>query len=205
MAQPPADSEAARPHELALVFTGHMIDLPGRPVARFPAKLEPLVTDVLTRYIGGLSQAMHGAVIGIASGARGGDIIFLETCRDLGLDTYMVLPKDPDAFLLESVTGLPAGDWEDRFDSLWMAHGEGEREVIAPDGTGDAFARCNRRMLEVGGRLARRVVLLALADGRPGDGPGGTADFAAEVAAAGGTVERIDLERLLRALEEAGG
>ncbi|MEZ5775513.1 MAG: hypothetical protein R3D33_12640 [Hyphomicrobiaceae bacterium] len=194
-------------YRLAIVFTGHMIDLPGRDRPRFPARIEALAEDVIKRVVGARSAACDGDVVGIASGARGGDILFLEICRDLALDTRMVLPEPVEDFIAHSVDGVPSGEWVARFQDLWNAHGAGEREVIGADRSRPAvniYDACNRRSLELAGELAKEVRLLAYWNGEGGDGAGGTQSFVDLVEAAGGEVDRIDAGELLRRAAEAG-
>lgn len=69
-----------------------MIDAPGREIPRFPPELECEAAKSISRRIGYARQAAGGSVVGIASGARGGDILFLEACRKEGLSLRMVLP-----------------------------------------------------------------------------------------------------------------
>ena len=59
---------------LALLFTGHMVDLPGRKIPRFPPEIADAVKQELARHIS--NQVEGGAkkdLKGFASLARGGD------------------------------------------------------------------------------------------------------------------------------------
>jgi hypothetical protein len=69
--------------------------------------------------------------------------------------------------------------------------------VLNLPATSDAFAICNTRLLE----LARRegpVHLIALWDGKGGDGPGGTADMVSQAAGSGDHPHIIAPQDLLR-------
>ena len=56
-------------------------------------------------------------MIGISSGANGGDLLFREVCEELKVEHRLYLPLPPDRFRNQSVS--PAGRyWEDRFDSM---------------------------------------------------------------------------------------
>jgi hypothetical protein len=197
-------SPGAPSYRLGLIFTGHMTDLPDRTVPRFPPKLESVAADVIRLRVGALSEASGGSLVGIAQGARGGDILFLETCHDLGLDTRMVLPEQPPAFVEHSVAGAASGDWEDRFEALWRSHAESERTVLTPRKGDSIYESTNRGMLELARSLAPQVRLLAYWDGKNGDGPGGTASFVHLVEKAGGAFDHIDAAELLRRFEDAG-
>ncbi len=190
--------------DLAVIFTGHMIDLPGRDRPRFPPVMESVVADVIKMTIGELSERTEGSLVGIASGARGSDILFLEIVQDLGLETRMVLPLPPEQFIPASVAGVASGDWEDRFQALWNRHGDDEREVIAI-GTGrERYVACNSRMVALGRSLAKSTVLLAYWDGASGDGTGGTQSFVDMMRTAGGEVLHLDAAELYRNFLSAG-
>lgn len=192
------------PYRLAVLFTGHMIDLPGRPAPRFPANLESVAADVIRLRISALSEASGGSLVGIAQGARGGDIVFLENCHDLGLDTRMLLPEPPEVFAEHSVAGVPGSDWVDRFEALWRSHAESERGVLAPAEGANIYEATNSAQLDLAKSLSAMVRLLAFWDGKGGDGPGGTESFVRLVAQAGGAFDHIDAAELLQRFEEAG-
>lgn len=201
---PTTKSSAAPPYRLAVLFTGHMIDLPGRPAPRFPANMESVASDVIRLRISALSEASGGSLVGIAQGARGGDILFLENCHDLGLDTRMLLPEPPEAFVEHSVAGVPGSDWADRFEAVWRSHAESERAVLPPAGNGNIYEAANKAQLELARSLGQAVRLIAFWDGKGGDGPGGTESFVKMVEKAGGDFDHIDAAELLQRYKEAG-
>jgi hypothetical protein len=192
------------PYRLALIFTGHMVDLPSRATPRFPSKLESVAADVIRLRVGALSEAYGGSLVGIASGARGGDILFLETCHDLGLDTRMLLPEAPEDFIEHSVAGVPSSDWVDRFEALWRAHPDSERSMVASSKDANIYETVNRSQYELARSLGAEVRLLAFWDGTGGDGPGGTESFVRLVEKSGGAFDHIDAAELLRRFEDAG-
>ena len=162
---------------LSLVFTGHMIDLPGRSPPRFPPEIveaaEIEIGRRIARHTEGRSKT---SVKGFASLARGGDILFHEVCRNFGFDTVIVLPFCVDLFLKTSVEGAEGGDWPKRFQKLWDETPPARRHNLGLPQSDDAYAICNERALEVA-RQEGVVQLIALWDGGGGDGPGGTADL----------------------------
>ena len=164
---------------LALVFTGHMIDLPGRSRPRFPPELADAagaeIERRILRHTIGMNQA---SVKGFASLARGGDILFHEICRKLGFTTEIMLPFAPDRFLKTSVEGAEGGCWPQRFQKLWRDTPPSRRHVLGLPQASDAYAICNGRVLERACQYGA-VQLIALWDGGGGDGPGGTADLVA--------------------------
>ena len=164
---------------IALVFTGHMTDLPDRKDPRFPPALESAARTA----IGAELDRLKAIAGGFASGARGGDILFHEECRRRGIATTIVLPFAPDEFAKASIEGAD-GDWLRRFRRLWDETPVERRLVLNLPVNDDAFAICNTRLLE----LARRqgsIHLIALWDGKGGDGPGGTGDMVNQAAGSG--------------------
>lgn len=163
---------------LSLVFTGHMVDLPGRSRPRFPAELVDAARIEIQRRVARHTQGhSKNSVKGFASLARGGDILFHEICRNFGFDTVIVLPFSPDLFLTTSVEGAEGGHWPQRFQKLWDETPRDRRYNLGLPQSDDAYAICNERVLELA-RQEGAVQLIALWDGSGGDGPGGTADLA---------------------------
>ncbi|WP_048709312.1 hypothetical protein [Microvirga massiliensis] len=170
---------------ISLLFTGHMIDKPDRPEPRFPASLEEAARVRITRAIIPYAPAKAGSgepALGFASCARGGDILFHEQGRAHGIDTVIVLPFPPEVFVTTSVEGVPGSDWASRFWDLWNTTPEPQREVMDLPVSDDAYGACNARLLKQA-RQHGNVHLIALWDGKAGDGPGGTADLVARVSA----------------------
>jgi hypothetical protein len=179
---------------IALAFTGHMTDLPDRETPRFPPSLEGAARTAIGAELD--RQQVRGIAGGFASGARGGDLLFHEECRKRGIATTIVLPFAPDEFAKASIEGAD-GDWLRRFRRLWDETPAQRRLVLNLPATDDAFAICNTRLLE----LARRegpIHLIALWDGKGGDGPGGTADMVSQAAGSGDHPHIIAPQDLLR-------
>ncbi|UVK55366.1 hypothetical protein DBIPINDM_001874 [Mesorhizobium sp. AR02] len=173
---------------VALLFTGHMIDLPGRSQARFPPDRETAAAIWIGKKVEAASQGK--APMGFCSGARGGDILFLEACLRQHIETYIVLPFEPEVFVGTSVTGAATGDWEKRFWHIWSATPEHRREILRLEISGAAYEACNARLLELA-RHYGTVHLIALWDGKYGGGPGGAAHLVKETRGLGGIVETV--------------
>ncbi len=173
---------------VSILFTGHMIDQPGRPKARFPSELEAAAGARIATAIAPYATIDKGSVMGFASCARGGDVLFHEQCRAVKIPTTIVLPYCPELFVQTSVAGLPGSDWEQRFWQLWTTTSEARRETMNLPRSDEAYRACNvhllRRAQEHG-----KVHLIALWDGQRGDGPGGTADLVDRV----GIASRLDI------------
>lgn len=98
----------------SILFSGHMIDGPDRSAnPRFPAANEGKVKEEIRAYLKGFSQPVKG----IASGACGGDILFLESCLESGIPAEMYLPYGPAVFKKSSVS-FAGKSWDARFDQL---------------------------------------------------------------------------------------
>jgi hypothetical protein len=111
--------------------------------------------------------------------------------------TTIVLPFAPDEFVKASVERAEGGDWLRRFRRLWDETPVERRLLLNLPVTDDAFAVCNTRLLE----LARRqgpVHLIALWDGKGGDGPSGTADMVKQAAGGGDQPHIIAPQDLMR-------
>jgi class 3 adenylate cyclase len=96
-----------------LVFTGHMIDAPGRDEPRFPLHM---VDEVRGRIRSKIGKLRPSAAYG--SAACGADILCLEVVRELGGELHIVLPFPADQFRSTSVELRRQGDWGQRFQRL---------------------------------------------------------------------------------------
>lgn len=182
--------------KLALIFTGHMVDAPDRSEPRFPPHLEEAAADAIYQYIKGRQKKTVGDLIGISSGACGGDILFIEACKKSGIEHYLFLPFSHGEFLKSSVNISPQGNWEQRFLNIWNELQKTHKEVIEPDSTLNIYDACNVRMLAFGQELGHQVDLLALWDGVAPEKPGGTADFVRRVKEQSGQVHQIAPDQL---------
>jgi len=106
---PAAILEALRPPAVG-VFTGHMIDAPGRAAPRFPASREAEIRAAIERDIDALDLK-----IGYSSAACGGDLLFIEAMLERGGEVNIVLPFAKADFLATSVAFAGAG-WVARFE-----------------------------------------------------------------------------------------
>ena len=164
-----------------LIFTGHMIDQADRQQARFPAWAEGRAREAIKAAIAIIEWVHPGKTVGLAGGASGGDLLFHECCEELGIPTRLLLALAPPLFVESSVA--PAGKgWIDRFRERLEKAGNALQVMQSGDGvlegvTDNMWQRANLWMIEEAGRLAPERALLALWDGKAGDGPGGTEHF----------------------------
>ena len=175
-----ADQADALPQKV-LLFSGHMIDAPGRKEPRFPPDKEPIAAEAIAKALAGLDAGPGD--VAICSGACGGDLLFAEACLALGLRLELYIPFDEATFLAKSVD-FAGSRWRDRFfevKSKAVLH-------VMPDELGplpadaDPYERTNLWMLKSAARFGdEKVFFLCLWDGRGGDGPGGTQHLMQEV------------------------
>jgi hypothetical protein len=164
-----------------LLFSGHMIDAPGRKQPRFPPDKEKVarqaIVDTLARIGAGPGD------LSICGGACGGDLIFAEACLARGTRLEFYIPFDQPTFLANSVDFANA-NWHDRF----TAAKSRATMHIMPDELGplrsgeDPYERNNSWMLEQAARFGpEKIAFICLWDGQGGDGPGGTRHLMEEV------------------------
>ncbi|MDQ2695929.1 MAG: hypothetical protein M3Z21_11240, partial [Pseudomonadota bacterium] len=205
--QPGEEKQALR----VLLFTGHMIDKPGRGQPRFPAAQEDAARQAIRDALEKQLKAYAGAgFLAIAGGACGGDILFQEICAELGIPgrLYLALPRDQ---YIASSVGFAGPGWVERFDRLYQRL---PRRVLADSGTLPRWLRARPgyslwernnlwtlyNALAFGGQ---RVTLIALWDGKAGDGPGGTRHMVEAAEARGAQVVMLDTNRLFGGLAAA--
>jgi hypothetical protein len=175
--------ERAEPGRVVL-FSGHMIDNPAtrgkdKPkAARFPATK---VDAAAARIRGALDEIGAGTGdLGLCGGASGGDLLFAEACLERGMRLEVRLARRENEFLDESVTFAdPDRRWERSFNAV--TRDPATIVLVVPDELGPApegvsvHDRCNRLMLYSALSYGlQRVSFVALWNGEPGDGPGGT-------------------------------
>jgi hypothetical protein len=174
-----------------VVFSGHMIDKPGRSEERFPPSKENAVRERIAKQLD--VWTIGAGDLAICGGARGGDILFAELCADRGAEVGLFLPLPENQFLEESVR-LPDSDWEQRFFALRdrdrvKVFMQSDRLKSPPKGA-SVFSRNNLWMINtarVEANDPRNLYALLVWDEKPtGDGPGGTSDFVLRVKQLGG-------------------
>ncbi len=177
-----------------LLFTGHMIDSKSRAAPRFPASIENKVKAELRECLLQEKALFKNNMKGIASGACGGDILFHELCREIDIPTEMYLALPVDEFKKKSVS-FAGEDWEKRYDQL---------NKILPvlilavsndnNNTQNVWERTNLWMLDTalenGGE---NMSLIALWDGKAGDGNGGTEHMVSIAKEQGARIRILDI------------
>jgi hypothetical protein len=158
------------------ICVGHLVDRPGRPAPRFPAANAERVSRALDRWI-----AERGVGFGFVSGAAGADLLFDEAVRARGGESHLLLPYDAGRFLEESVA-YAGPEWVARFRTAVEAARRARRLSVAShtrfrDGVGHGYVGAYLEGLGIlkAEFLGVGIERVAVWDGRPGDGPGGTA------------------------------
>jgi hypothetical protein len=180
----------------AILFSGHMIDAPGRSRPRFPPALEPAVDAAIQQAIDRL-RPRRGDVA-VCSAACGGDILFAEAMLARGAPVRIYLPFDEPTFLETSVN-FADDRWPQRYRHV-VAQGQlfVAPEVLGPLPNGvDPFERANLWMLDEARRIGGTAVsFICVWNGEGGDGPGGTKHMIGAVREIGGDVDWIDIRKL---------
>ena len=174
-----------------IAFTGHRIDAPDRASPRFPDARAPEVKERIRQAV-----AQMQAGFGYSAAASGADILFLEVMQEAGLETYVHLPLPEEDFVAQSVEDPVATGWLARYRAVTANATEFtcEKQVNPL-----AFTYGNLLLFGAGCQHARElgseIRLLAVWDGRPGDGAGGAADYIQMAREMGRPVEIIDVSR----------
>ena len=174
------DPPPARPRYV-VIFAGHRIDADDRPEPRFPASQAEAARAAISQALRKIPAKYE--VLGLASGASGGDILFHEECFALGYRSEVCLPFRADLYAGHEFGTLD--DWRTRFHAL-RERGpvrELSDQAALPrwlyGSSVNAWERGNRWVLKMAqASNASKVSLLALWDGkRAGGDRGGTADM----------------------------
>jgi hypothetical protein len=185
-----------QPPQKVVLFSGHMIDAPGRGKPRFPPDKEPIAVQAIAGALADIDVGPRDLCI--CGGACGGDLLFAEAAlaRDARLELY--IPFEEPTFLEKSVD-FADSDWRLRF---FAAKARGvlhvaPRELGPPQEGEDPYERNNRWMLGAAVRFgADKVDFVSLWNGEGGDGPGGTRHMMEEIRNKGGRTIWLDTRRL---------
>ena len=172
-----------------------MIDAIDRKTPRFPANKENAAKQAIRSSLEKEKQRYQSQITGIAGGASGGDILFHELCAEMAISSvvYLALPNEEYKKTSVSVAGK---EWENRFDHLTANHAVHIlQESSSADNT--IWERTNLWMLEEaleGG--GNNLTLIALWDGKKGDGNGGTEHMVQVAKKSGANTVVIDITGL---------
>jgi len=181
-----------------VMFVGHMIDQPGRRPPRFAPQLEGAVQAAIRDRL-----KMLDAGFGYSSAACGSDVLFLEAMVELGGEAHVVLPYEKTLFLQDSVDIIAGANWGKRAERVL----DQATEIVTVSGqkltVGSVSYDYSNQVLHGlaamhAGQLDTELVGLAVWNGEPGDGLGGTASTVDRWKALGCGIELINLNEMLR-------
>ena len=210
MNQAAPDKPAALPVRVIL-FTGHMLDAPGRDKdkARFPNTPEAVAAarKMIEKVIKEEMNEDGGVSFGIAGGACGSDILFHEVCNALNIPTQLLLALPEAQFQAESVN-RGGVDWVMRYQQLCqrvtprvLADSKDLPRWLSGRKDYDIWQRNNLWMMfNALATQARNLTLIALYNReKDPDGPGGTAHLVNVAANWGFKTVELDARQLLKA------
>ncbi len=187
-----------------IVYTGHMMDAPGRSRPRFTPQTEGAVRENIRKRLAGLNP-----VAAYGSAACGADILCLECLQELGSELHIVLPFSVEQFRAESVDIRPDGNWGSRFERLL----ESANEVLVtgeqpPPGGTSTFEYANLIITGLGRlrsqMLDTRLYGLAVWDGTAAGDTGGTGSVVSMWQRTGIALEHVEIPGAAPAPECAG-
>src|SRR5215469_10223867 len=187
-----------------LLFTGHRIDSANRAKPRFPANKESVAREAIRTAVAQEKDLISGSILGIAGGANGGDILFLEACDELGIKTEMLLPLPENQFIESSVENEDKS-WLRRFHAQLEKHPNTPVLADSPELPKwlqfkrgyDIWQRNNLWLLSEALCLApKNLTVIGLWDGEAGDGPGGTEHMVTLAKDRGARFVRLDTKKL---------
>jgi hypothetical protein len=194
-----------KPQQVFL-FSGHMIDKPGREESRFPADKEAVAAAAIASRLYDLGAGPED--LAICGGACGGDILFGEACLNLGVKLSIHIQFDEPEFLRASVS-FAGQKWTDRYYAL-KEHQNTKVLVLAeelgalPKGV-NPYVRNNLWQLYTAlSHGPEKVRFISLWDGKAGDGPGGTKHMVETVQKYAGRVYILDTNEIFKKTEGGG-
>jgi hypothetical protein len=187
------------------LFSGHMADAADRAVPRFPVGKEASAAQKIAAVLAANDAGPQD--LALVQGACGGDILFLEACRERGMRLQLMLPLEEPDFIEHSILYAANGEkWRDRYyaltggskritrimsDELGPLPRSGDGEEANP------YERCNMWLLYSAlGWGVDKVRFICLWNGEGGDGRGGTSHMYKEVKRRTGRVAWIDSRTL---------
>jgi hypothetical protein len=190
--------EPPRQPRRVFLFSGHMIDAPGRIRPRFPASRENIAAAAIAGMLDELGVDEND--LAICGGACGGDLLFAEAALQRGCRVELYLQFKEAAFLDASVT-FAGRIWMDRYYAVRAHH---RTQVhIQPDELGPLPEKVNpyerNNLWQLFTALAHgadRVHFIGLWDGGGGAGPGGTQHMVETVRKHAGQVSILDTRLL---------
>ena len=208
------------PLRRVILFSGHMVDAPGRATPRFPPALVPEAAQRIAAALAALDAGP--ADLGLTQGAAGGDLLFAEAAQEHGMALQFLQPFAEAEFIERSVRPVCDGeDWVARYravaarlarppqvmpapavgagpmcgthDALTLDKAAFDQATLDKPASDNPFERCNQWLLNTALALGiKRSRFICLWNGSGGDGPGGTEHMLKEVQKRTGQVTWLD-------------
>jgi tetratricopeptide (TPR) repeat protein len=188
------------------LFSGHMIDAPGRTDPRFPndQKYIDIAANAIAAKLDELGAGQED--IALCGGACGGDLLFAESALERRLHLQIRIPFEEPTFLRKSVS-FAGGIWQDKF--YKVKNNPNTKLYVMPDEIGappkgvDAYARDNLWQLYTALSLRpenapERVHFICLWNRKEGDGRGGTKDMYEQISKHLGHAHILDTNELFK-------
>lgn len=180
------------------LFSGHMIDAPGRTAPRFPADKEAVAAKAIDDKLTELDIGADD--LAICGGACGGDTLFAEAALKRGC-RVQVFEQYPEADFLQASVAFAGESWVDRY---YAVKENALAQIrIQPDDLGplpkgiNPYERNNLWQLYTALAFGPdKVRFLALWNGQGGKGPGGTQHMVETVRRHAGRVSILDTSKL---------
>lgn len=159
-----------------VLFSGHMIDKPGRDHPRFPESKAAAAGEAIQRALEKVWTRIAAPDLhGMAAAACGGDILFHEACQKRYIPSEIYLGM-PIAEFQKTSVAFAGPQWISRYHHLTQTL---PVHILHPGATADApstiWEEANSWMLDTAlSAGGAQLTLIALWDGRKGD-TGGTA------------------------------
>lgn len=193
--------------EKVFLFSGHMLDAPGREAERFPKAMKDPAASAITQTLEKLGAGPDS--LGICEGACGGDLLFAEAALARGMRLELRLPFEEPEFLRKSVA-FAGEEWMERYYRVKSA--PLTRVLAMPQELGpappasDPYERAN--LWQLYAALAEgpeRVRFIALWNGEESGKRGGTGHMIESVRKRSGRVYVIDANALLQKTRKVAG
>ncbi|HSE17129.1 MAG TPA: tetratricopeptide repeat-containing protein [Pyrinomonadaceae bacterium] len=198
-------AEVASAPQRVLLFTGHMIDAPGRPEPRFPQDKVDIAKQKIAEAVTSEKEIAGGIAFGIAGCASGGDILFHQVCEAMNIPTRIFLAVPREIYIRESVA--QAGpQWIEEFNRLVrpprqvrvLCESKELPRWLQDKPNYNIWQRNNlwnlhNALAAAGGE---NVTLIALWNGASGDGAGGTADMVRKAQERGAKTIILDTKKI---------
>lgn len=185
------------------LFSGHMIDKPGRQSPRFPASKEPIAAQKVAEALQKLEAGPED--LALTQGACGGDLLFTEACQKRGVKVQWLQSFNEPEFIQRSVVCY-SESWRERYLAAKVKLSATPTSLgirAAPECLGplpkgvDPYERCNLWLLYTSLSYGiNKVWFICLWNGGGSDGQGALSHMYEEVNRRTGRVTWIDSREL---------